>query len=52
MVIGGEAFQDMMDIPNAFGFAKVSRQFLRKAAQNVLEDEVGKQLERLFGPPR
>ncbi len=31
---------------------RVSRRFLEKAAQNVIEDELGKQLDRLFGPPR
>ena len=31
---------------------RVSRQFLENAARNVIEDELGKQLDRLFGPPR
>lgn len=29
---------------------RVSRQFLENAARNVIEDEVGRQLERLLGP--
>jgi len=28
-----------------------TRQFIQKGVQNVLENEVGRQLERLFGPP-
>jgi len=31
---------------------RVSRQFLENAARNVIEDELNKQLERLFNPPR
>lgn len=30
----------------------LSRRFIERAAQGVIENEVGKQLERLFGPPR
>lgn len=32
--------------------ADLSRQFLQKAAQNVIESEVNKQLDRLFGPQK
>ncbi len=31
---------------------RISRQFLRNATRNVIEDELNRQLDRLFAPPR
>ena len=48
----------VMDVERACGLQQVGccrrggGQFLQKAARNVLEDELGKQLQRLLGPPQ
>ncbi len=47
--IGGTLFRPAVDRRR---IEQLSRQFLERGARNAIENEVGKQLERLFGPPR